>query len=87
VEEFVLTYYGSLSNNSFEKHGNRIFLKKDEEIQFIQAINKKLEKRVPYRRYGKPTKARIKTVIKEEPIKLAQYIRNKHPEYQPQTIL
>ena len=36
-----------------------------------------------HQRYDKPVKARIKTIIKEEPIKLAQYIRNKHQKYQP----
>jgi hypothetical protein len=60
-----------------------MYLKKDEEIQFIQEITKKLGKRVSYQRYGKPVKERIKTIIKEEPIKLAQYIRNKHQKYQP----
>jgi CRISPR/Cas system-associated endonuclease Cas1 len=72
-----------LRARSFEKVGKRIYLTKDEEIQFIQAMNKKLSKRVHYQRYGKPVKARIKTIIKEEPIKLAQYIRNKHQKYQP----
>ena len=61
----------------------RVYLTKEEEIQFIQAMNKTLKKRVNYQRYDKPVKARIKTIIKEEPIKLAQYIRNKHQEYQP----
>jgi CRISPR-associated protein Cas1 len=83
VEEFILSYRETLSQNSFEKVGKRVFLTKDEEINFIQAMNKKLSKRVHYQRYGKPVKARIKTIIKEEPIKLAQYIRNKHQKYQP----
>jgi hypothetical protein len=42
VEEFVLTYQDRLSQDSFEKHGNRTFLKKNEEIAFIQSMNKKL---------------------------------------------
>jgi hypothetical protein len=29
-------------------------------------MNKKLNKRTPYQRYGKPVKARIKTIIKKE---------------------
>jgi CRISPR-associated protein Cas1 len=83
AEKFVLTYHTSLSKNSFEKVGKRVFLTKEEEVRFITAMNKTLKKRAPYQRYGKPVKARIKTIIKEEPIKLAQYIRNKHQKYQP----
>lgn len=43
----------------------------------IKAINRLLDQKVPYvrRNYTKTTK--IRTVIKEEPIKLAQYIRGK----------
>ena len=87
VEEFVLAYHEKLTQSSFEKVGKRIYLKKDEEIQFITALNKKLRKRVQYQRYDKPVKARIKTIVKEEPIKLAQYIRNKHRDYQPHVML
>ena len=75
--------YNWMRARSFENVGKRVYLKKEEEIQFITAMNKKLKKRVPYQRYNKPVKARIKTVIKEEPIKLAQSIRNKNQKYQP----
>jgi CRISPR-associated protein Cas1 len=86
AEEFVLLYHERLTQNSFEKVGKRVYLTQDEEIQFLSAMNKTLQKRVHYQRYDKPVKARIKTVIKEEPIKLAQYIRNKHQIYQPHTL-
>jgi len=54
-----------------------LFLKKDEEIEMIKAINGLLEQKVPYvrRNYTKATK--IRTIFREEPIKLAQYIRGK----------
>ena len=83
VDDFVLSYHEKLTQNSFEKVGKRFYLTKKKEIEFISAMNKKLSKRTTYQRYDKPVKARIKTIIKEEPIKLAQYIRNKHQEYQP----
>ena len=83
AEDFVLSYHELLSQSSFEKVGKRVYLKRDEEIEFMKAMNKRLSKRTSYERYGKPVKARIKTIIKEEPIKLAQYIRNKHQKYQP----
>ena len=58
-----------------ENHGDRMFLKQDEEIEMIKAINHLLDKKVPdiRRNYTKTTK--IRTVIREEPIKLVQYIR------------
>jgi len=83
AEDFVLSYHELLSQSSFEKVGKRVYLKRDEEIEFMKAMNKRLSKRKSYERYYKPVKARIKTIIKEEPIKLAQYIRNKHQKYQP----
>jgi len=51
-----------------------LFLKKDEEIEMIKAINGLLDQQVPYvrRNYTK-----VRTIIREEPIKLAQYIRGK----------
>ena len=50
-------------------------LKQDEKIGIFKAINLILDKKAPYvrRNYTKTTK--IRTVIREEPIKLAQYIR------------
>jgi len=75
IEDFLLSYHTQLGKDSFEKHGDRMFLKQDEEIKMIRAINNLLDQKVPYvrRNYTKTTK--VRTVIKEEPIKLANYIR------------
>jgi len=56
-------------------------LKQDEKIGIFKAINLILDTKVPYvrRNYTKTTKTRI--VIREEPIKLAQYIRNKRTSF------
>ena len=35
VEEFLLSYHQTLSKDSFERHGERMFLKKEEEIEMI----------------------------------------------------
>jgi len=83
IEDFLLSYNTKLGKDSFEKHGDRMFLKQDEEIKIIKSINRLLDTKVPYvrRNYTKTTK--IRTVIREEPIRLAQYIRERSPEFAP----
>jgi len=51
----------------------------DEEV----CVNCGCVEKVPYvrRNYTKTTK--IRTVIREEPVKLAQYIRGKTPKFEP----
>lgn len=73
IEDFLLSYHIKFGKDSFEKHGDRMFLRQDEEIAMIQVINRLLDKKVPYvcRNYIKTTK--IRTVIREEPIQLAHY--------------
>ena len=58
-----------------------LFLKKDEEIEMIKAINNPLDQKVPNvrRKYNKATK--IRTIFREEPRKLVQYIRGKSTEF------
>jgi len=77
IEDFLISHHTRFGKDSFEKHGDRMFLKQGEEIKMIKAINGLLDQKVPYvrRNYTKTTK--IRTVIGEEPIKLAQYIRGK----------
>ncbi len=83
IEDFLLSYHTMLGRDSFDKHGDRMFLKKPEEIEMIKAINHLLDKKVPYvrRNYTKTTK--IRTVIRGEPIKLAQHIRGKTKNFSP----
>ena len=85
IEDFVLSYHTRLGRDSFEKHGtqhgypSRVFLRKEEEIETIEAINNLLDRKVPYvrRKWTKATK--IRTVIREEPMKLVQYLRGNKP--------
>jgi len=83
IEDFLLSYHSKIGKDSFEKHGDRMFLKQEDEIKMIKAINGLLDQKVPYvrRNYTKTTK--IRTVIREEPIKLAQYIREKTENFSP----
>jgi len=76
AEEFILNYHTKLSEDSFIKHGERSFLKRDEQIKFILAFDRIIDtKRIPYNRRGNSKTTKIRTAIKEEPRKLAQYLR------------
>ncbi len=52
--------------------------------KMIKAINRLFDKRVKHQRiknYG--TRSKIRTVIREEPVKLAQYLRGEKGKYEP----
>jgi len=76
AEEFILDYHENLNTNSFTKKGKRNFLKRDEQITFTNTLDKIIDKRrIPYNRRGNSKTTTIQTAIKEEPRKLAQYLR------------
>jgi CRISPR/Cas system-associated endonuclease Cas1 len=78
AEEFVLDHLENLNTDSFMKKGKRNFLKRDEQINFTNALNKVIDnRRIPYNRRGNSKTTSIRTAIKEEPRKLAQYLRGK----------
>jgi len=64
-----------------------MFLKKEESYKLIKAINELFDKRVKHqlvKKYGEQSK--IRTAIREEPVKLAQYLRGEKGEYEPAVI-
>ena len=68
----------------FERKSERVFLKQKESYRMIKTINELFDKRVKHQRikkYGKHSK--IRTAIKEEPIKLAQYLSEEKERYEP----
>lgn len=85
IDDFIISYILRLDpQDSFEKQGTRWFLTPKETKKFIVALNKLFNSRIKHQRikkFGKKTK--IRTIIKEEPIKLAQYLRDEKPEYFP----
>ena len=84
AEEFILNYQETLSRDSFSKHGERWFLKREEQIRFTTNLDKLIDKkRIPYNYRDNSKTTRIRTAIKEEPKKLAQYIRRKGFEFAP----
>jgi len=71
-------------SDSFALHGKRSFLKREPMISFTRALDRHIDTtRIPYNYRDNSKTTRIRTAIKEEPIKLAQYIRNKHKDYGP----
>ena len=52
----------------------------------IKVINGVLDTKAPYVRRNYTKTTRIRTVIREEPIQLAQYIRGKSSEFNPYSI-
>jgi len=53
----------------------------------IKAINELFDKRIKHQRikkYGEYSK--VRTMIREEPIKLAQYLRDEKESYKPVTV-
>ena len=76
IEDFILNYHTKLDPDSFTMHGNRSFLKREPMINFTKALDKHIDtKRIPYNYRDKSLTTRIRTAIKEEPKKLATYIR------------
>jgi len=79
IEGFILNYHEKLDEDSFSLHGNRSFLKREPMINFTKALDKHIDtKRISYNYRDNSKTTRIRTVINEEPKKLATYLREKH---------
>ena len=89
MEGFLLLHYVNLGKDSFERHGSqrgypsRVFLRKEEETEMIDALDKLPERKIPYVRRDWTKNTRIRTVVKEEPVRLTQYIRGKTQDFCP----
>ena len=85
IDDFIISYILRLDPiDSFEQQGTRWFLTPKETKKFIIELNKLFDSQIEHQRikkFGK--KAKIRTIIKEEPIKLAQYLRDEKPGYLP----
>lgn len=84
IDEFLIGYSQKLSKESFERNNGRMFLKQRESYKMIKAINELFDKRIEHqriKRYGQCSK--IRTTIREEPIKLGQYLRGKKRDMNP----
>lgn len=84
IDDFLIGYTQKLTPESFEDKNRRIFLKRTETYKFVKEINKLFDKRIEHQRIKKFGKySKIRTAIREESIKLAQYIRGEKRDYEP----
>jgi CRISPR-associated protein Cas1 len=84
IDEFLIDYSQKLKEDDFEDKGGRMFLKREESYRLIKAINELFDRRIKHqriKRFGEYSK--IRTAIREEPIKLAQYLRGDKERYEP----
>ncbi len=86
VEDFLVGYHQNLAPESFEDTGRRVFVRPKEKLRLILGLNRLFEKRAPYKRRNYGRTASIRTIIREETIKLAQYLRGNKTIYEPPTL-
>jgi len=70
-------------DNFYAKNEKRIFLKPRISKEFIANFNEYLEKKIPFKRRKFREKCTIKTIISQEAIKLAMYLREQKQNYTP----
>lgn len=88
IDKFLIDYNKALSVNDFKNRNGRMFLKKKESYRLIKAVNQLFDKRIKHQRikkYGRHS--RIRTVVREEPIKLGQHLRGEKGNYEPVKLL
>ena len=75
IENFLVEYHQNIVPESFEQRGKRFFLKKEEKLKLILELNNLFQKKIPYNRRNYSKTVKIQAIIKEETIKIAQYLR------------
>lgn len=83
IEDFLIEYHQNIEPESFEEKAKRAFLKQEEKLKMILELNQLFKKKVPYNRRNYSKTSTIQTIIKEETIKLAQYVRGSKSMYAP----
>jgi CRISPR-associated protein Cas1 len=84
IDEFLIGYAQKLNEDDFEDKNGRMFLKREESYKLIKAINGLFDKRIEHQRIKKYGKySTVRTAIREEAIKLGQYLRDEKEEYPP----
>jgi len=53
----------------------RMYLKQEETLRLMEGVNRALDRRHPCTRRNWSKKCRLRSVIREEALKLAQYVR------------
>jgi hypothetical protein len=82
----ALPYLASENNElatSFITKGKQTFLTQSEQLNFILALNRIFDNKIPYNRRNQSKVTSIMTIIREEPLKLAQYLREQFGNFKP----
>ena len=83
IEDFLVKHHQNIEPESFELKGKRVFLKEKEKLKLILEVSNLLKKRIPYQRRNYSKTVKIQTILKEETLKLAQFLRGKNEIYEP----
>jgi len=84
IDDFLINYSQKLSEDSFENKNGMMFLSPKESYRMIKAINGLFDKRIEHQRIKKYGKySTIRTAIREESIKLGQFLRGDVEIYAP----
>ncbi len=83
IDEFLIDYAQKLNPSNFEIKGDRMFLKEKQSYLMIKELDKVFEKRIKHKMMSFGEHPKIRTAIREEPLRLAQYLRGEKEEYKP----
>jgi len=94
VDDFVLRYALKLSDKDFvlkdedfgfNRKGKREYLKEDKNKAFVKALGDYFESKVEVPRIRRGKKQKIETLINEEALMFARYLREEIPTWNPRT--
>jgi CRISPR-associated protein Cas1 len=86
IDELLITYVRELDpKEDFRLDGRRWYLTSEQNKEYIMALNKMFEGKIEYNRKDFAKKCKLRTVIKEEAIKLGLYLRGEKRKYLPYT--
>jgi hypothetical protein len=86
IDELLITYIRKLDpKEDFKLNGQRWYLTPEQNKNYIIALNKMFEGKIEYKRRDFSKRCRLRTVIKEEAIKLGLYLRREERNYLPYT--
>ena len=86
IEDFLLEYHQNLEPECFELKGKRVFLKEKEKLKLILEVSNLLKRRIPYERRNYSKTVKINTILQEETLKLAKFLRGKNEIFEPISI-
>lgn len=75
VDDYILDHVQKLDRSMFVQTVGRMYLRQEEAFRLIDGVNGALGTKYPYERRGYSKKCSLRTIIREEAIQLAKYLR------------